>query len=808
VEKQTVGLVVEATVSGERLDSAIAAAQERLLAELRETEVAAPGSDGEDPYPPGPKSVLDAGYWCAELEADSTLESDYILFLYLLNPCAYGEKIRKLANTVASEQLTCGAWNIYHGGPGDLSASVKAYFALKLAGHSPHEPMMAKAREAILRMGGAERVNSYTKIYLSLLEQFDWSEVPALPPEIVLLPRFFYFNIYEISYWSRAILIPLSILYAKRPRFGESLGISIREIFWSSVDGNGNGRTLNGNGNANGRNGSTFHRAGENGHEPHLSPSRVRGAPLNGTAHVNGNGKSSSDASRWQLGRNNPTAWSPNGNGHASNGSASSGNPSITSGRGAENGSTPPRSVSFFSWRNFFIVMDRLLKLHEKTPLKPLRGLALKKAEQWIVARLEDSDGLGAIFPSMVNSVLAMRCLGYDEHHPLVANTIEKLRELEIEEDDAIRLQPCLSPVWDTALAMNALQESGLRRDHAALMKSARWLVSKEVRRPGDWQVRAPGVEVSGWAFQFQNDFYPDIDDTAAVLMALERVDIAEVPGLVDSISRGLNWMVSMQNSNGGWAAFDVDVERAALTHVPYADHNAMLDPACADITGRVLEALGRVPTLWAQPKVQEAIRRGVEYLKRSQKPDGSWYGRWGVNYIYGTWQAMKGLLAVGEDPRADYIRRAVAFIKRHQNDDGGWGESCASYNDARQKARGPSTASQTAWGLMGLMAAGEVESPEVERGIEYLLSTQGEDGNWEEDHWTGTGFPSVFYLKYHLYRLYFPLFALGSFRNLRDGVSTVRERPDIRLGSPSRRADEAPAKRGALRSFFSLSRP
>ncbi|MBI4605711.1 MAG: squalene--hopene cyclase, partial [Planctomycetes bacterium] len=581
-------------------------------------------------------------YWCGELEADTSLESDYILFLHLLDPAAHRVKIQKLARYVLQRQLPDGSWNLHPSGPGEISASVKAYFALKLAGHSASEPFMVRARSAILRMGGIEAVNSFTKIYLSFLNQYDFEKIPAIPPEVMLLPRFFYFNIYEVSYWSRAILIPLSVLYAKKPQRGVRTDISIRELYATPRNGAGN----------------------------------------------------------------------------------------------------ESRDQGLISWRRFFLLADRVLKLMEKVPVKPLRSLALRKAEEWIVRRTEDSDGLGAIFPSMVNSVLALRSLGHGDDHPAIAGTLEKLRGLEIEEGDTLRLQPCLSPVWDTALAVNALIEAGCPHDAPEIVEAARWVLTKEVRKRGDWHLRVPGVEPSGWYFQFANEFYPDIDDTAAVLLALDRVDPARVTGLEEAIGRGVNWVVSLQSSSGGWAAFDANVDRQALTHVPYADHNAMLDPPCADITGRVLEMLGRYPALRSKPAVQRVIRKGVEFLRRKQERDGSWYGRWGVNYIYGTWQALKGLMAVGEDPGASCVRRAVEWLKGVQQEDGGWGESCETYADPSCKGQGVSTASQTAWAVMGLAAAGEARSDAVRRGVRFLLETQKPDGSWDEDQYTGTGFP------------------------------------------------------------------
>ncbi len=732
--------------------------------------------DAEDRpvLPPGAQSgATERGYWNEELEADTTIESDYILCLYFLDPVANADKILRLSNYIRSKQLPDGGWNIYYGGPAEVSASVKGYFALKLAGVPIDDPVMKRAREAIMAMGGAEKVNSFTKIYLSFLNQVDWSACPAIPPEIVLLPRFFYFNIYEISYWSRAILVPLSILYARKPNRQVPEGLSIREIFAATHRANGNGNGPNSGGNGNGN---------------------TSGAGAQATL-TNGNGEGNGNGNGIRYGKSN-------GNG-AANGHGAPG-------RAEEPFSlTIPRDPNLFTWKNFFLLVDRILKLLEKAPVKPLRGLALKRAERWMFSRIEKSDGLGAIFPAVVNSVMAMHSLGYDESHPHVASSLDKLRRLEIEEGDSIRLQPCQSPVWDTALAISALHEAGVASSDPAIVAAARWLVGKEVRSSGDWKVRnRDDVEVSGWYFQFQNEFYPDVDDTAAVLMALERADLSAVQGGADSIRRGIAWVLGMQCSNGGWASFDVDVDREIFTKFPFADHNAMLDPACADITGRVIEMLGRFASLRDHADVRRAVARGVEFLRQSQDPCGAWYGRWGVNYIYGTWQALKGLTAVGEDPNAPYIRKAVDWLKSKLNADGGWGESCRSYDEPAEKGAGASTPSQTAWAVMGLIAAGEARSAEAERGIEFLTERQNPDGSWDEQEFTGTGFPSVFYLRYHMYRLYFPLFALGMYeRALKgSGPSLSSKRVDLplrpdRAGQGGRSATSK--ARQALRGIF-----
>ena len=658
------------------------------------------------------------GFWCGELEADSTLESDYILFLYLFDKQKYRDKIARLAAFVVRHQLEDGGWNIYEAGPGEISATVKAYVALKIAGYEEDDPVLIRARQAIRALGGADRVNSYTKVYLAMLNLRPWDQVPAIPPEVVLLPRFFYINIYEISYWSRAILIPLSILYAKWADFSSSNGLSIQELF---VDGE-----------------------------------KPAGGSLPGSENGAAAGKVSADVK------------------------AGKGSEVNTNGQGQKG--IRRYTEAIFSWRRVFTTIDLVLKKLEKTRVKPLRNRAVKKAEDWIITRLEDSDGLGAIFPSMINSVLALRCLGYDSDHPLVIEGIEKLEELEIEGEGEIHLQPCLSPVWDTALALNAIGESEVAEgsyssgEGEKMSAAGTWLLSKEVRRAGDWQKRVRNAEVSGWPFQFRNEFYPDIDDTAAVVMALNRLDPG-ITGLEDAVGRGISWVLSLQCSNGGWAAFDANVERKILNEIPYADHNAMLDPACADITGRVLEMLGTTEGGLDSAKVKEAVRSAVAYLEDSQEENGSWYGRWGVNYIYGTWQALKGLSSVGVSLDEEIIRRAAAFLKARQNADGGWGESCESYEDPALAGVGETTPSQTAWAVMGLIAAGEQDSEEVERGVRFLVDTQAEDGDWHEKFWTGTGFPRVFYLKYHMYSLYFPLFALSMYRN-------SRRREEVAVGS------------------------
>jgi squalene-hopene/tetraprenyl-beta-curcumene cyclase len=605
------------------------------------------------------------GYWVGELEADTTLESDYIFFLYVLGKLDNRRRV-KLANYIRRRQLPDGGWNIYPGGPSELNATVKAYVALKLAGDSPSAPHMARARCQIHDLGGVEATNSYTRLYLALGRVLPWTYVPAIPPELILLPSWFFLNIYSMSSWTRAIVVPLMLVYAGKPHWDLPPKAGVEELFRDA-----------------------------SGRIP---------------------------AFEWDR--------------------------------------------RLVSWRNFFLLLDRLFKLHEKLPWKPLRRLALRRAKQWLLEHLERSEGLGAIFPAMVNSIFALRAMGYSADDPLTAREIGYLAQFEIEEGDTLRIQPCVSPVWDTAVTMFALQEAGLPPDHPALVKATSWLLDRQVVGGGDWQVNNPGVEPGGWAFEFRNDFYPDVDDTGFVLMALQRVDYPDPARMEQALRRGTAWVLSMQNRDGGWGAFDRNNDSTFLTRVPFADHNAMIDPSTGDLTGRLLEYLGRLH--W--PSSDARIQRAVRFLQRDQTPEGPWYGRWGVNYLYGTSGALRALEALGLQKEAE-SQRAVAWLRAVQNPDGGFGESCASYDDPELKARGQSTPSQTAWGLIGLLAAGEISEPAVKQSVAYLLDQQRENGTWAEAAFTGTGFPRVFYLKYHLYRNVFPLYALAHYRNLLYGA-------------------------------------
>lgn len=632
----------------------------------------------------------DEGYWCGELLVDSTLCSDYVLYMHWLQEVDPVLEEKCVAH-IRRRQLPDGGWNIYEGGPSEVSASVKAYFALKLAGHSPNDPWMREARACVLRLGGIPNTNTYAKLYLALLGQFEWRFLPTIPAEIVFFPKWCFFNLWEVSSWSRTMLIPLAILNHHKPTVELPPEKHIHELYPA--------------------------------------------------------GSEQQDLAVHKDMRH------------------------------------------FWSWRNFFLRCDGLLKFVGSLPSRviwePFRRKALAKAEAWMVERMgEGSDGLGAIFPAMLNSLMALEAMGYARSHPLYVKARKDFEGLFVDDPEDFRIQPCLSPVWDTAINTIALAESGIPKNHPALKKAAAWLASKEVNHlRGDWQHKNPHAEAGGWAFEFNNVYYPDTDDTMMVLMALRLVEenfqAAATPEMRERMiemrpvfERSLRWLLSFQCRDGGWAAFDRDVTQQWLEDVPFADHNAILDPTCSDLTGRVLELLGYI----GYDKNTLLVRRAVNMIQATQEDDGSWYGRWGVNYIYGTWQILRGLRSIGVNMREAWIERACTWLESCQNDDGGWGETCASYDDPQLKGKGPSTPSQTAWALMGIMAAvgpcedlGERRS--IRRGVEYLLGVQNPDGSWPEPETTGTGFPGVFYLKYDMYRNNWPLLALATLRNYQDGT-------------------------------------
>jgi squalene-hopene/tetraprenyl-beta-curcumene cyclase len=601
------------------------------------------------------------GHWVGELQGDVTLESEFIFLLTFLGR-ERDERVTKAARFILSQQLPDGGWNNYTDGPSELSASVKAYFALKIAGYDPEAPHMRRAAALIRTLGGAASCNSFTKFYLALLGQFPYANCPAVLPEMVLLPRWAYFNIYSMSSWTRTIVVPLSIFYAYKPVRQLPPELGIRELF--------------------------------------LLPPET---PL------------------WPH----------------------------------------PPTRQWLSWTNLFLLADWAAKrLESWGVLTPLRRHGLRRAVQWMFDHFADSGGVGAIFPPIVYTIVCLRCLGHADDSPQMRWAIKQLDDLVIEEGDLLRVQPCFSPVWDTALTLIALGDAGVPADDPAIARAVRWLLNLEVRRPGDWSLANPDLEPGGWFFEYQNGFYPDTDDTAMVLMALSRCGRADRADALPAVGRAIRWLLGMQNRDGGWAAFDRDINRQLLTKVPFADHNAMLDPSCPDITARVLEALGHFGYTVGDPQVDRAL----VFLERTQDPRGCWIGRWGVNYIYGTWQVLTGLERVGFDMEQPMVRRAVAWLKQVQQPNGGWGETCRSYDDPSLAGQGQPTPSQAGWALLGLLAAGEAHSEAVRAGIDFLLHTQQPDGSWQEDQFTGTGFPKVFYLKYHMYRLYFPLMALARY--------------------------------------------
>ena len=599
------------------------------------------------------------GHWCAELTADSTLESDYILFQLWLYPPRGGKwepqtgpLIESAARSILDRQLPDGGFNIYVKGPSEISASVKAYVALRLAGLASDDSRMICLRERILALGGIQAANSYVKINLSLFGLYPREHCPNIPPEVALLPFNF---LYQMSSWTRAIVVSLSLVHAANPNRPVPSGFSLNEL------------------------------------------------------------------------------WLP----------------------GADAGFR--KDDALFSWRNAFLGIDRLLKWWERHGLKSVRRRAIERAAEWMIERMHDSEGLGAIYPPMMYSVMALDVLGYAPDDPVRTEALRQFNSLMVDDGERFFFQPCFSPVWDTAIAAYALAEAG--SGSRTLRQATDWLLSREVRRRGDWSVKRPNTEPSGWAFEYANAFYPDIDDTAMVMLALSQSTASDGGAQKACHRRALAWLLAMQSKDGGWAAFDADNNWQFLSHVPFADHNAMLDPACPDITGRVLEALAAHRVERNHP----AVRRGVDWLVRHQEADGSWYGRWGVAYIYGTCFALRGLAASGESDREAHILRAGEWLRSIQNADGGWGESCASYDNGVYTPA-PSTPSQTAWALLGLLAGGDMDSLSVRHGVEYLLETQKPDGSWDEELATGTGFPKVFYLNYHLYKDYFPLLALASF--------------------------------------------
>lgn len=600
------------------------------------------------------------GHWAFELEADATIPAEYIMLNHFLGE-PNDEIERKLAVYLRRIQGEAhGGWPLYHDGDFNMSASVKAYYALKLVGDDPDAPHMRRAREAILARGGAATANVFTRIALALFAQVPWRAVPVMRVEAMLLPKWAPFHIDKVSYWSRTVMIPLLVLAVLRPVAKNPRGIGIAELF-------------------------------------------VR--PAN-------------DETDYMV---NPTG-------------------------------------TFIG--SVFLGLDRLARLVEPIFPHSLERKAIKRAMDFIGPRLNGEDGLGAIFPAMANTVMAFDALGYPRDHPdyvIARKSIDKLLAFDGEEGYC---QPCLSPIWDTALGGHAMMEAGANMSEKTLLAATDWLAERQILDvKGDWAVNRPDLRPGGWAFQYNNDHYPDVDDTAVVGMLLHRADPDRY---AENISRAREWIIGMQSRNGGWGAFDTDNDYYILQHIPFADHGALLDPPTADVSARCISFLAQVGDGMDHP----TVARGLEYLRREQEDDGSWFGRWGNNYVYGTWSVLCALRAVGEDMSKPYVRKAVEWLKQHQREDGGWGEDCASYWQHRRDEVKVSTPSQTSWAVLGLMAAGEIDCPEVQSGIDYLLTAPRDGGKWDEEYFNAVGFPRVFYLRYHGYSAYFPLWTLGRYAN------------------------------------------
>lgn len=606
------------------------------------------------------------GYWLCELEADCTIPAEYIMMMHFLDEIDPALQA-KIANHLRAHQAEHGGWPLYHNGELDLSCTVKAYYALKLAGDQPHAPHMMRARSAILERGGAARTNVFTRIALALFGELPWRGVPYIPVEIMLLPKWFPFHIDKVSYWSRTVMVPLFILCTRKPKAKNPRGIGISELFTTPA---------------------------------HQERHYFRRAGLLAKA---------------------------------------------------------------------FLLFDHVGRLMD--PLIParMRALATRRAEQWFVERLNGEHGLGAIFPAMVNALEAMVILGYPAHDPRRITAKRALQKLLVIGPTSAYCQPCVSPIWDTALACLALQEADDESSRDASTRALDWLKTKQLLdEPADWQVRRPGLRGGGWAFQFANDHYPDLDDTAVVAWAMHQA--RDPSPYTESVRRALDWLVGMQSRDGGFAAFDADNTCYYLNKIPFADHGALLDPPTSDVTARVITVLARV----GRPQDKQALQRAIAYLRKQQEADGSWFGRWGTNYVYGTWSVLMALAQAHIGPDDPMVKRAVSWLKLKQNADGGWGESNDSYAlQSRAAEVFGSAPYQTAWALLGLLSCGEAASDAARRAAEYLLQTRQSDDLWTHPSYTAPGFPRVFYLRYHGYSAYFPLWALAAYRNLtRRGIA------------------------------------
>lgn len=604
------------------------------------------------------------GHWCYEFEADCTIPAEYVLFLRYLGE-RRPELEAKIANYLRSRQEDHGGWPLYPGGDLDISCTVKTYYALKLMGDDPESPHMLRAREALLAQGGAARANVFTRIALAVFGQIPWRGVPFMPPEIMLLPRWFFFHIDKVAYWSRCVMVPLFVIYAHKAQAANPDGIGVRELF--TVD--------------------------------------------------------------------------------------------------------PEKERDYFPVRS---ILNRLILAVERTarPLERLipgaiRRKALAKAEAWFVPRCNEG-GLGAIFPAMINAFMALGLLGHDPDGEVMTRARKAIEDLLVIDHEAAYCQPCVSPVWDTGLACLALLEEGREANGPEIHRALSWLAERQLNdEPGDWQNHHPKLAGGGWAFQYENDFFPDLDDTAVVGWAMHRSLDRE--RFVPAIDRAADWLAGMQSSNGGLAAFDSDNTHYTLNEIPFADHGALLDPPTSDVTARCVSFFGQLE----REGDAQTLRRALNYLRNEQESNGSWFGRWGTNYIYGTWSVLSALENIRTEDVGDMTGRGAEWLKSVQHVDGGWGEDNDSYLDPKRScAADPSAPSQTAWAMLGLMAAGESGSDEVRRGAEYLMATQGEDGSWRDRFFNAPGFPRVFYLLYHGYAKFFPLWALARYRNHLTGKS------------------------------------
>jgi squalene-hopene/tetraprenyl-beta-curcumene cyclase len=607
------------------------------------------------------------GWWQGELETNVTMDAEDLLLREFLG-LHDDETIAAAARWIRHQQRDDGTWANFYGGPADLSTTVEAYLALRLAGDQPDAPHLKRARDWILAQGGVEATRVFTRIWLALSGLWSWDDLPVIPPELIYLPSWFPLNIYDWGCWARQTIVALAVVQSFRP--SRPIGISIDEL-----------KT-----------------GGPHGRAP--GPRRSFDArPVPGVRPAD--------------------PWSP-----------------------------------------VFSALDKAL--HRYRPVKSVRRAALRRCAEWIIARQERDGCWGGIQPPWVYSLMALNLLGYDIEHPVMQRGLRGLDRFTITEEGPAgpvrRLEACQSPVWDTVLTMIGLSDAGLPSDHPALVKAGEWVLGEEIRGPGDWQVRRPALSPGGWAFEFDNDNYPDTDDTAEVVLALRRAALPAAEAK-PAIERGLRWLAGMQSKDGGWGAFDADNTRALVNKLPFCDFGAVIDPPSSDVTAHIVEAFA------AEGQADHpAVRRGVVWLLRAQEADGSWFGRWGANYIYGTGAVVPALIAAGVRPSKPAIRRAVAWLQARQNPDGGWGEDLRSYDDPALAGQGASTASQTAWALLALLAAGEQDGQAAERGVRWLAQTQRPDGTWDEPQYTGTGFPGDFYINYHLYRLAFPLSALGRY--------------------------------------------